>query len=42
VLTASQFSNKTNDLLDISRAFWDKEASPTETHDEFRNYKQQC
>jgi len=33
---------KTNNLLDILRVFWDKEASPTETHDEFCNHSQQC
>jgi hypothetical protein len=34
VLIRSQLLIKTNDLLDFLRAFWDKEASPTEMHDE--------
>ncbi len=34
VLIRSQLLIKTNDLLDLFRAFWDKEASPTEMHHE--------
>ena len=37
VLTASQFSIKTNELLDFLRAFWDNGSGPTEMHNEDRD-----
>ena len=42
MLTTSQFSSKTNELLDFSRVFWDKRACSTETHDEIGYFYSEC
>ena len=40
LILSSQFSIKTNELLDFLRVFWDNRTSPTETHDEYRDCQQ--
>jgi hypothetical protein len=41
VLSRSQFSNKSNELLDIPGVFWDNECCPTETHNEIVKGREQ-